>query len=185
MAERFDPEYMLTIEFNPNKVKDNKILMHILGLSGKWYILRYDLSIDMHISILDIIYDKSGKRKARVTTKGMDDRTIYLGSSGDKFVKIYNKKHESNLSIMGDLTRLEITREVDSFDIMNMVFWSYDSYFPDLYLNQYVYSLSDMERKETDKTLYAILYAVQNGYPVNDLTRQYRKRIKELLEGRL
>ena len=54
---------MFTIEFNPNKFKDDKLLMYILNLSGKWYILKYDLAIDLHVNILDIIFDKSRKEK--------------------------------------------------------------------------------------------------------------------------
>ncbi len=186
VSERFEPEYMLTIEFNPNKLRNDPLLMYILNLSGIWYITKYDLAIDLHISILDLIFDKSGKRTMKVVSKGLDDRTVYLGATVDKFVKIYNKKHESNLgAITGDLTRVEISREVDDFKINDIVIWSYDSYFPDLYLNNYVYSLSDTTRKEKDKTLYAMLFAVQNGYSLNDLTRQYRKRVKELLQGRL
>ena len=63
LPERLEPQYMFTIEFNPNKFKDDKLLMYILNLSGKWYILKYDLAIDLHVNILDIIFDKSRKEK--------------------------------------------------------------------------------------------------------------------------
>lgn len=63
LPERLEPQYMFTIEFNPNKLKDDKLLMYILNLSGKWYILKYDLAIDLHVNILDIIFDKSRKEK--------------------------------------------------------------------------------------------------------------------------
>lgn len=162
IAERLEPSYNLTIEFNPNKLRNSSLINHILNLSGIWYLRRYDLAIDLKINILDIIFDKSGKRKFKIDSKGMDDRTIYIGTEGDKFIKIYNKKKESNLSITGSYTRVEITREVDDFKINDIVLWQYDNFFPDLYLNNYVYSLSDIERKNKDKTLYAILYAVQN-----------------------
>lgn len=183
MPERLEPQYNLTIQFNPNKLRDNYLVMYILNLSGIWYLKRYDLAIDIKISILDIIFDKSGKRKFKIDSKGMDDRTIYIGAEGDKFIKLYNKKNESKLNITGDLTRVEITREVDDFKLNDIVLWHYDNFFPDLYLNQYVCSLSDLEQKSKNKTLYAILYAVQNGYSLSDLTRDYRKKIKELLQG--
>lgn len=183
LPERLEPRYNLTVEFNPNKVNRNSILMHILNMAGKWSIVRYDLAIDIHVSIMDIIFDKSGKRKYKIVSNGYDDRTIYIGTEGDKFVKLYNKKKESNLNITGDLTRVEITRDVNDFFVGDMILWKYDNFFPDLYLNHYIYSLSDYEKQEKDKTLYAILFAIQNGYSMNDLTRQYRKRIKELLEG--
>lgn len=183
LPERLEPEYNLTIEFNPNKLKDNRLLMHILNLSGIWYLVRYDLAIDLHINIMDLVFDKSGKRKYKICANGYDNRTIYLGGEGNKFVKIYNKKRESDLNIVGDLTRVEITREVDNFKLNDIILWQYDNYFPDLYLNEYVLSLSDLEKKEKNKTLYAVLFAVQNGYSLSDLTRDYRKRIKELLQG--
>lgn len=31
--------------------------------------------------------------------------------------------------------------------------------------------------------MYAILYAIQNGYPINDLSRTYKKKIKNMLES--
>lgn len=184
LPESMSPEYNLTIEFNPNKLQDDKLVLYILGLSGFWKIVRYDLAIDLKLNIKDLIFDKSGKRKFKVISNGFEDKTVYIGSSGtDKFVKVYNKKHESGLNIVGDLTRVEITKEVNSFPVQDIAFWEYDNFFPDIYLNNYVYSLSDLDYRKKDKTLYAILYAVQNGYPLNDLSRQYRMKIKDLLEG--
>ena len=46
----------------------------------------------------------------------------------------------------------------------------YDVKLPELYLNQYLYTFADYE----DKTLLAILYAVQYGYNLNDLTKGYK-----------
>ena len=184
MAERLEPKYNFTIEFNPNKLKDNSLIMHILNLSGAWYIVRYDLAMDIKINILDLIFDKSGKRKIMMFSNGYDDRTYTIGGSGEKHIKIYNKKKESDLHITGDLTRVEITRECNDFFVPDIKLFNYDAYFPELYLNQYVYSLSDyVEKKETDKTLYAMLFAVQNGYPLNDLSRRYKEKIKNLLQG--
>lgn len=184
LPENMSPKYNLTIEFNPNKLKKNSLLVHILNLSGSWYIVRYDLAIDLHINIKDLIFDKSCKRKFKIISNGFEDKTVYIGAAGsDKFVKIYNKKHESKLNITGDLTRVEITREVNSFDIRDIVFWQYDEAFPELYLNNYVYSLSDLYEAKKDRTLYAVLYAVQNGYPFSDLSRQYKQKIKTMLSG--
>ena len=171
-------DYNFTIEFNPNKLKDNKIIMYILGLSGQWYIKSYDLAIDLKININDLILDFSGRREMKIFNRGHDNKTIYLGK-GDGRVKVYNKKRESNLNILGDLTRIEISRECDDFEIRNIKNFKYDGNFPNIYLNRYVYSFSDYD----DKTLLAILFAVQNNYPIKDLTKTYRKKIKNLLEG--
>lgn len=170
--------YNFTIEFNPNKIKDNKILIYLLSLSGSWYIRSYDLAIDLKININELNVDFSGRREMKIFSKGGDDKTIYLGK-GDGRIKVYNKKKESNLENIKDLTRIEISRECDDFDIRNVKLLNYDGNFPTIYLNSYVYSFSDYD----DKTLLAILYAVQSGYPVKDLTKTYRRKIKELLQG--
>jgi len=63
LPDRLEPSYNFTVEFNPNKLRDDKLLMYILSISGIWYIRRYDLAIDLKINILDLIYDKSRKKK--------------------------------------------------------------------------------------------------------------------------
>lgn len=98
-----------------------------------------------------------------------------MGRSNNR-VKIYNKKLESNLDY--ELTRVEITSKID-FKIKDMFFYSYNVKLPEIYLNDYLYSFKDYE----DKTLLAILYAVQNGYSLNDLSRRYKDKVKNLLEG--
>lgn len=170
--------YNFTIEFNPNKIKDNKILMYILGLSGSWYMKSYDIAIDLKININELNVDFSGRQEMKIFSKGYDDKTIYLGK-GDGRIKVYNKKKESNINNVKDLTRIEISRNLDDFDIRDIKFFNYDDKFPSIYLNQYIYSFSDYE----DKTLFAILYAVQSGFPVKDLTKTYKKKIKNLLQG--
>lgn len=171
-------EYNFTIQFNPNKIKDNKIIQYLLSLSGKWFIKSFDLAIDLKINILDIITDISGKNMMCVRSYGYDNKTIEMGK-GDGRLKIYNKKIESKLNIQGDLTRIEVSREIDDFPISDMKNFDYGEVFPSLYLNQYIYSLSDYE----DKTLFAILYAVQNGFPLKDLSRRYREKIRLMFEG--
>lgn len=170
--------YNFTIEFNPNKLKKNLLLLHLLNISGNWYIKSYDMAFDINVNILDLITDMSGKNFERVENRGGDNRTIYLGKN-DGRVKIYNKKRESNLNILGDLTRIEISGTMEDFEIRKVKILNYDNNFPIVYLNNYVYSLSDYE----DKTLLAILYAVQNGFDIRNLTKTYRSKIKKLLEG--
>lgn len=178
---KFDKEnslYNFTIEFNPNKLKDNKLLMHLLNISGKWFLKSYDMAFDVPINILDLITDMSGRSFERVDNRGYDNKTIYLGKN-DGRVKIYNKKIESDLNIINDMTRIEISREVEDFDISHVKILNYDNNFPIIYTNNYIYSLSDYN----DKTLLALLYAVQNGFPIRDLTKTYKSKVKNLLEG--
>lgn len=171
-------EYNFTIEFNPNKLKQNKILMYLLNISGKWFIRRFDLAMDLQVGINDIIYDIGQKRETKIYQKSYDDKSIYFGV-GDGRVKIYNKKKESNLDINYELTRIEVTKEVDDFPISDIKVFSLDVIFPYIYFKNYVYSIDDY----SDKTLLAIMYAVQAGYPIKDLTKTYKHKVKLLLNG--
>lgn len=170
--------YNFTIEFNPNKLKDNNILLYILGLSGNWFLKSLDLAMDLKVNILDLNVDFSGRKQMKIFSKGYDDKTIYIGKDESR-IKIYNKKIESKLNIIGDLTRVEVSRTFDDFPITDIKFFKFGDKFPTIYLNEYIYSLSDYE----DKTLFALLYAVQNGFPIKDLSRVYKKKIKNLLQG--
>lgn len=171
-------KYNFTIEFNPNKLKMSPLLLHILDLGFDWYIKSYDIAFDVPISILDLIWDLSGRNMEKIDNRGYDNKTIMIGK-GDGRVKIYNKKRESDLNILNNMTRIEISREVEDFPLKSIKIFKYDNNFPVIYTNNYIYSMSDYK----DKTLLAILYAVQNGFPLRDLSKTYRKKIKELLEG--
>lgn len=176
--DKIDDLFNFTIEFNPNKLKDNGLVMYLLDISSQWYIKSYDIAFDVKISILDLITDMSGRSIEKIDNRGYDNKTICIGK-GDGRLKIYNKKKESDLNIVGDMTRIEISREVEDFEVRKIKLFNYDNNFPSVYINNYVYSLSDYQ----DKTLLALLYAVQNGFPLRDLTKTYRKKIKDLLEG--
>lgn len=171
-------KYNLTMEFNPNKLKDDKLILKILALSDNWYIKSFDIAFDLRININDIIYDMSGRNIEKIENRGFDNKTISVGKNDGRF-KIYNKKKESDLDILGDLTRIEISREMEDFPIKNTKILEYDNIFPSIYLNNYIVSFSNYE----DKTLLGLLYAVQNGFPLKNLTKTYRKKIKDLLEG--
>ena len=119
--------------------------------------------------------DKERKKDLRTFSAGYDNKTYYMGRTNNR-AKIYNKKIESNLDY--DLTRVEITSKID-LNIKDIYFYTYDVKLPDLYLNNYLYTFKDYE----DKTLLAILYAVQSGFSLNDLSRRYKDKVKGLLEG--
>lgn len=177
-SQNENSKYNFTIEFNPNKLKDNKIVKYILSLSREWRLRRFDFAVDIPISILDICgLDKKRYKDIRTFNAGYDNKTIYIGRSNNH-IKIYNKKKESELDIRGELTRLEVTSEQD-YKYNSLNYFIPNIKFPDLYTAEYMYTFKDYE----DKTLLAILYAVQNGFPLNDLTRVYRQKVKKLLEG--
>lgn len=171
-------KYSFYIEFNPNKIKDNKVLMYLLSVSTDWYIRSYDLAVDIETSILNLIVDKSGKRLLHTISGGGDNLT-YMSGKGDGRFKIYNKKKESNLQILGELTRIEVSRLIEEYSILDIELYKYDEVFPEIYLNNYMMTLDDYG----DKTLLALLYAVQNGYSINDLSRVYKEKIKNMFEG--
>ena len=94
----------------------------------------------------------------------------------DNRIKIYNKKIESNLSY--NLTRVEISKKID-VRLSDFNFFHLKINLPDIYTNDYLYSFTDYN----DKTLLAILYAVQCGFPINNLSRRYKDKISNLLSG--
>ena len=171
-------EYNFTIEFNPNKVRDHKIIQYLLSLSGKWFIKSFDLALDVKVNILDLIINESNKKRIFTMSYGFDNKTIVCGKGDNRF-KIYNKKKESGIDVNYELTRVEVSREFDDYPISDIKYFAYDGIFPDIYLNNYLYSFSDYN----DKTLLAILYAVQYGFPIKDLSRAYKEKIKNMFEG--
>lgn len=172
--------YNLTIEFNPNKMKYRPIIKHIINLSGDWFVRSYDLSVDVKMNILDLIVDKGLKRKMKVFTNGYDDITYEIGT-GDKRLKIYNKKIESKLQIPGNLTRIEISRQMEDFPVGYAKLFNYPvEEFPEIYTNDYIVSLFDYKM---DRTLLVHVFAVQSGFPLNKVSRTYKSKIKKLFEG--
>lgn len=173
--------YNLTIEFNPNKCKNDFLIFHIINLSGNWFIRSYDIAMDLRINILDLIVDKQRKRKMKIFSNGGDNLTYEVGT-GDKRLKIYNKKKESNLEIDYCLTRVEITRQLDDFPVSRIKVYNYAvEDLPEIYINNYMVSLFDY--KDMDKTLLALNFAVSSGYPLNQLSRAYREKLKKMYEG--
>lgn len=173
--------YSFTIEFNPNKLKNNDVLMYIIRLFSNWTIKSYDVACDIPISVLDLCgFDKGRKKDLRIISEGFDNKTFYLGrKKSTSSIKIYNKKIESNLNIMGDLTRIEFHVQLENYPLKRILQYTSNFVIPDIYTNNYLYTFKDYE----DKTLLAILYAVQNGFEINMLTKTYKNKIKQLLEG--
>ena len=136
-----------------------------------------DLAMDIPFNILDIGgFDKGRKKDFRMFSQGGENKTYYIGRTNNR-IKIYNKKIESNLD--RELTRIEITSKLD-ITLKNYMFFKYDVELPKLYLNNYLLTFDDIE----DKTLLAIVYAVQNGFPLNDLSRRYKDKVQNrLMQG--
>lgn len=171
-------QFNLTVEFNPNKVKDNKLLLHILKCSTNWYIKSVDFAVDIKTNILNVVgFDKCQKNCFMTYDCGGDDKTFYIGK-GNNRVKIYNKTNESNL--LYDLTRIEITKYFGDCDNLKVVkHWKYCGYFPELFLKDYQITMNDLQ---CDKTLMGLVYAVNSGLPLHDLSRVYKIKVKEFLQ---
>lgn len=171
-----DTTYNFTVEFNPNKIPIKGLLKQILNISTNWTVKSLDIAMDVKINIMDLCgIDKERKKDFRMFTQGLDNRTYYIGRTNNR-IKIYNKKIESNLDY--DLTRVELSSKLD-ISIKDIMYYNYKVKLPDLYLNNYLYTFADYK----DKTLLAILYAVQAGYCINDLPRIQKQKVKKLLEG--
>jgi len=181
--DKIEKQYNFTIEFNPNKLRDNFLILYILNSYSFWYLRSFDLAIDIPINILDILFDKNRKRNYKIFSSGGDNMTYYIGTKEkDGSIKIYNKKVESNLKIVGNLTRIEITRKYEDLPITGIKNYNFgEQFLPSIFLNQYVFSFSDITTK--DKTILAILYAVQSGFPLSELSRRYREKIENMLES--
>lgn len=170
--------FNLTVEFNPNKVKNNKLLLHILNCSTSWIVKSVDFAVDVKTNILNVCgFDKGQKKCLQTYDCGFDDKTYYIGK-GNNRVKIYNKTLESELNY--DLTRIELTRYFCDDDSLKIIkYWKYYGYFPELFLKDYQISIDDLQG---NKTLMAVVYAVNSGFPLHDLTRDYKVKVKEFLQ---
>lgn len=161
----------LTVEFNPNKCKDNKFLLYLLDHMQSIKLVSCDLACDLPFPITDLDFIPVNKSFKHIldTPEG---RTYYFGK-GDKRIKIYDKTKEAKLDY--DLTRVEISVKVDKElkDIKSVDFS--DLSFPLISCREYQLDFSDTE---LDSTLKAILFACDNGFPISYLSRRYQEKIK-------
>ena len=171
-------KHNLTIEFNPNKIKIDgflKFLLNFIPISS-WIVKSCDFSMDLKINILDLCgFNKKRFKDLRTFNCGYDNITYYMGRT-DNRIKIYNKTIESDLDF--NLTRVEISKKLD-LKVTDINRFDLNINFPELYTNNYIFSFSDYN----DSTFLAILYAVQGGFPVNNLSRRYKEKIDKCLSG--
>lgn len=161
-----------TIEFNPNKCKDNKFLMFILKQMNDIRIVSCDLACDLpyNINQLEFIPQNKSFKHFFDTPDGL---TYYFGK-GDKRIKIYDKTKEANLDF--DLTRIEISVKVDLLlkDIKSVDFSKLT--FPIVSCSEYQTTLDD---NDIDATLKVHLFALEHGYPLPYMSRVYQKKLKD------
>lgn len=173
-SHTLDECFLLTIEFNPNKMTNKDIFIYNYFINKyQFKIKRFDLAIDIPHNINNLVFFDLRKKCYSVFYKNFDDKTYYIGK-GDGHTKIYNKKIESELNF--ELTRFETTKECDiPIDFTDFYI---DFNFPILAFQPY-YSLLSSDDAEDNDTYKAVLYAVNNGYPFLNLSRRYKELIKK------
>jgi len=130
-----------------------------------------DVAIDIPMNINDLKVDKMSKRIYRLHKEpGIDNYTHYIGKGYGR-VKIYNKAREMGMPDM-DLTRLEITLEVNRGynDIRK---YEMDSELPIVYLSS---------TEGLEGTLRALMYAVEEGYPMEQIPRKYKEKLRQVFK---
>lgn len=166
------------VEFNPNKCFQNKQCLQDLKFifSSCWSVdlLRWDFAIDVPVERYRVKLVKDSRRFQCVRNSA-EDYTEYLGvRSHLGFVKVYNKKLESDL--LQDLTRVEITMP----DLL-VSGEDFSRYFPVVYIQklQNEMNFESNNLNDTEKVLIELLQTVQNpdAY-VKRLGRLMRKKIE-------
>ena len=138
-------------------------------------VVSVDVAMDIPVNINRLIIDKYRKQTYKLFDNGGDDKTHYLGK-GDGRIKIYNKARE--MGIEGDLTRYEISKYI-RLPIRSVINEGYEfngELIPLGYINGEGINVDD-------KTLYSQYWAVLNGYPISELTRRYREKVRKLINN--
>lgn len=172
-AERPKTRYDLVIEYNPNKCMEIGLLQLIINtffITPIVEVVSVDVACDVPVNINKVLVDKLGKKVKKTFDYGDDNKTYYLGEGAGR-IKIYNKSREAGLDY--DLTRYEI----------NVPVGFYLAYIDQYYFEGVICPLYIRKALENDdKTLQAVLYAVQNGYDIDDLTKRYKRRVRDILQ---
>lgn len=176
-TEKLSENYYLVLEYNPNKcrVMPGTIIFDILERFFKYTdfeVVSCDVAIDIPVNINDLIVCKGKKKVYKIFDYGGDNKTYYLGEGFGR-VKVYNKKIESGLSY--ELTRYEVSCKVGLKRLKISDFES--NHKPDK-----IYYLEGLE--SGDSSFRCMLWAVINGYSVNELSRDYQKRVKEYMNDK-
>jgi hypothetical protein len=167
-------KYNFVIEYNPNKIPVydavfRYVICNIVSKDSE--IISCDVAMDlMNINIQNLIYDKCLKRKIMTFDNGGDNKTIYIGN-GNGRIKIYNKAKEQKIEGI-NWTRYEVSLNID-ISIKYIEQYKLGMELPKLWC-------MESNQLNDDKTMTALIYAVLNGYPINDLSRVYRDKIKNL-----
>lgn len=184
-ADKDNLSHSLVIEYNPNKCCDMHYLWEILktffSYTHSVYVCSVDVACDMPVNIKDVFHYNEGRRRYMKLTTGGDDITHYYGVRGtDGSIKIYNKARELGIQDNCQLTRYEVTRRFDnltlnSFSVCSRVEFGWDCLVKINIIDSYQYN---MDLNGTER---ALLFAVMNGFPINELPRINKEKVKKIL----
>jgi hypothetical protein len=176
----------LVIEFNPNKCSANTYLGKVIDIFFSYtkniYIQSCDIAIDFHnLKIEDISFSKAGRKRVLDYYEN-GSQTHYIGK-GDGRVKIYDKAKEQKIEDK-DWTRYEVSFTVKKslLEVLkddSKLDEIFAKNYPAVWTNQI--DLSDIKLTGTDEGL---LFAVMNGFPIEKLSRDKRKKISEIIEAK-
>lgn len=166
-------KWNLTIEFNPNKIKDCAFLLNILKNNWGWIIKSCDFACDIPCKMEDLLILKNPKHLTQ-TFERYGIKTIVLGVAPNR-IKIYDKKFESNLDY--DLTRVEFSVVLD-LPLMNYKNYNFNCKSPGICLNQYQLDLKDMDLDIQTKCL---LHCLDIGFiNINDIkSRRIKQKVRD------
>lgn len=181
-------KHRLTLEYNPNKVDpDNNYLKVMLNLmqysKGAIEVQKFDVAFDyLGLRTTDIILNPEGK-KSYSTNKypNGSDLTYYIGK-GNGQIKIYDKAHEETDG-QADYQKVRYEATIEAkWDLKYIDLYKCTTTLPEQLLNdiQGLYNKQD-GLSPTDKIL---VYSVQTGFPLKELTYEQRKKYKRILEER-
>lgn len=175
-SENVGDNHYLVVEYNPNKCVIYGLLEVILRAFFSHdgvIVASLDIAMDFEVNINRLIIDKHRKQVYKLYDNGGDDKTHYLGK-GDGRLKIYNKARE--LGIDGDLTRYEVSKKI-SMTIKEVVSsgYQFQCEIPPL-------STIDETVVIDDSSLYCQYWAVVNGFPIEQLSRIYKTKIRDILK---
>ena len=166
-----EDRYKGFIEFNPNKCMDDiyfkDVLDKLFKITSYRKVTRFDLAIDIPVPKYLVTLEKDNRNYQYL--KCQQSESEYLGRRNKAgFVKLYDKKAESNLDY--DLTRLEITASFDSFN------------FPRVKIKPLQQSLLFGNLNSTERVLVQLLDCVDNKHMyLSQLNYRKRKKIEECL----
>lgn len=175
------------LSYNPNKVSScDRVLSYLLNIfrfeMEQVRIQSCDVAMDYEgVTTSDLTFDKGRKREYKIMKYPNSDLTYYIGNSRSGHIKVYDKANEEtkNKNEMADYnkTRYEVTVK-DTIEFRNLDEWNYKGELPILYINQVVGLFDNKKLSPTDRLL---LYSVENGFPMDKLTKEQRRKYKKLI----